>query len=107
MSRTTITGLILGSAHLIAYTLTLSLAGSGWARAAIFMLWQIADLPVSVIIYLSAFSHTWDLTHRIFSGTHVWASLLPLIVADGVLGSLWWFMLPRLSVWIEQAWSSR
>jgi len=105
VSRTTITGLILGSAHLIGYALTLYLSDGG-LRAAIFMLWQIADLPVSVIVYLSAFPHTWGLAHRIFSDAHVWSSLRPLIVIDGALGSLWWFMLPRLGAWMEEAWAS-
>jgi hypothetical protein len=106
VSKTTRLGAVLGSIHLIAYTLSLYFADGGWQRAAIFLLWQIVDLPLSVIIYLSAFPHYWGLVHRIFDDARVWMALLPLIIVNGLLGTIWWFMFPRFGVWLEEYYSN-
>jgi hypothetical protein len=106
VSQTTKLGAVLGSIHLMAYAISLYVSDGGWLRAAIFLFWQIVDLPVSVIIYLSAFTHYWGLIHRIFDDAHIWTALLPLLVVNGVLGTAWWFMLPRFGVWLEELFSS-
>jgi hypothetical protein len=92
---------MLGSGHLIAYAASPYLADGGWQRASVFLFWLIVDLPVSVIVYVFSFAHTWGLAHRIFNDAHVWTALLPLVIANGLLGTAWWSLLPRFGVWLE------
>jgi len=106
VSETTRLGAIFGSVHLTGYTLSLYFSAGGWQKGTVFLLWQIVDLPVSVIIYLSAFTHYWDLALRIFDDANVWTALLPLLIANGLLGTVWWFMIPRFAAWLEDHFSN-
>lgn len=97
MSKATAMGLILAAIHLAAYVATLQTANDdGWHRLVFMGLWQAIDFPVGLAAIIGFWTGYWDWIAKTFGASSSLAFLLyPTHVADGFLGTVWWFLLPR------------
>ncbi len=97
MTKATRIGAIFAIVHFVAYAATFFLTsiGSSWNSIYLILFWQAADFPISLILDTSAgIYHDWiepSLREGTILGLLLW---FPNIV-DGLLGSLWWFVIPR------------
>jgi hypothetical protein len=108
VTKVNVIGALLALAHIVTYGWMLyrpesSVNDSGWNRLGFLMLWQIIDFPVGLLAILGAWTGYWEWIQRVFGeGSLVALLLYPFHLVHVVLGSLWWFMMPRFVVWVRR-----
>jgi hypothetical protein len=97
LTNATRTGAVFAFAHFIAYAASffLTSTGSSWNSFYLIVFWQFADFPISLILdACGGIYHEW-IGPFLHEGTILGQLLWFSNIVDGLLGSLWWFAIPR------------
>lgn len=97
MTKATRIGAIFAVVHFIAYaaSFVLTSTGSSWNSVYLILFWQVADFPVGLILVaFSGVYHEW-IEPFLHEGTLLGQLLWFPNIVDGLLGSLWWFVIPK------------
>ncbi|HWU55470.1 MAG TPA: hypothetical protein VN175_08205, partial [Rhizomicrobium sp.] len=88
--------------HLIAYVVSIHSADAGWDLVRVMLAWQLIDFPVGLTAIVGFWARYSDWINRVFGENSVIAFLLfPMNIANGLLGTVWWFFIPRIVVMVR------
>lgn len=102
MSKITVIGVFLAAVHLMAYGVSIHLVSAGWDLVRVMLAWQVVDFPVGLAAIVGFWTGYSDWINRAFGENSVVAFLLfPMNIANGLLGTVWWFLIPRIAVMVR------
>jgi hypothetical protein len=103
VSKATAIGAFLAAIHLIAYCASIYFVDAGWGLVRVMLVWQLIDFPVGLTAFVGFWVGYSDWINRVFGDESAIAFLLfPMNIADGLLGTVWWFMIPRFAVLVTR-----
>jgi hypothetical protein len=99
LTKATKVGVAFAVVHFIAYAISYFLTRPGYGSVPLIVFWQVADFPVGLCSIPLMVAYT-EWVIPLFGQNSVIAELFwAPNVADGLLGSLWWFAISKFFIW--------